>query len=272
MSDRETKIALVTGASSGIGKVTAQYLVNAGFHVFGTSRRPPERGPTGVNMLVCDVTDEQSVHAVVEQVLSRAGRIDVLVNNAGIGLLGAAEESSIEQVRSLFEVNYFGLVGMTNAVLPSMRQRRSGRIINISSILGLIPAPYSAHYSATKHAVEGYSDSLDHEVRSFGIRVSLVEPGITRSSFEQSALKSDGSIADYAEGRAILENAMKDGMVAGDPPEIVARTVVRAATEPKPKRRYASGKVAERASLARRLVPAEWFDQSLRKQFGLPAK
>src|SRR4030095_9695419 len=124
------------------------------------------------SMLACDVTDDGSVNSLVATVLSRTGRIDVLVHNAGIGLLGGAEESSISQVQALFEVNLFGVIRVTNAVLPSMRQRGEGRILNISSVLGLIPAPYSAHYSATKHALEGYSESLDHEIRALGIRAA----------------------------------------------------------------------------------------------------
>ncbi|HEY4044185.1 MAG TPA: SDR family NAD(P)-dependent oxidoreductase [Rhodopila sp.] len=142
-------------------------MTKAGFTVFGTSRRATNNSPDRVTMLTCDVTDDQAVNVLVPTVLSHTGRNDVLVNNAGTGLLGGAEESSIAQVQALFDVNLFGVVRMTNAVLPSMRQRGGERIINISSVLGLIPAPYSAHYSATKHALEGYSESLDHEIRAF---------------------------------------------------------------------------------------------------------
>jgi NAD(P)-dependent dehydrogenase (short-subunit alcohol dehydrogenase family) len=148
------KTAIVTGASMGIGRASAEALTQAGFTVFGTSRRTIIDGPKDVSMLACDVTDDESIKALVSTVLSQTGRIDVLVNNAGVGLIGGAEESSISQIQAVFDVNVFGLLRMTNAVLPSMRQRREGRIINISSVLGLIPAPYSAHYSATKHAIE----------------------------------------------------------------------------------------------------------------------
>ena len=192
MKANSGKTAIVTGASSGIGRASAEALARAGFTVFGTSRRA-SNGSNGVSMLTCDVTDDASVKALVSTVLSQTGRIDVLVNNAGLGLFGGAEESSINQVQALFDVNVFGTMRMTNAVLPSMRQRGEGRIINISSILGLIPAPYSAHYSAIKHALEGYSESLDHEVRAFNIRVSLIEPAYTRSVFDQNALEPDRS-------------------------------------------------------------------------------
>jgi len=152
--------------------------------VFGTSRRRVANVGEGIAMITCDVTDDPSVKNAVEKVLDTTGRIDVLVNNAGIGLLGGAEESSIDQAQALFDVNLFGVIRAINAVLPAMRDQKAGRIINISSVLGLIPAPFSALYSATKQALEGYSESLDHEVRSFGIRVCLLEPAYTRTSFE----------------------------------------------------------------------------------------
>src|SRR5688572_16880370 len=174
-------VALVTGASSGIGRATAKALQNAGFRVFGTSRRAAAESSDGVTMLACDVTDDASVAKLVDEVLAKAGRIDLLVNNAGIGLLGGAEESSIAQAQALFDVNVFGVLRVTNAVLPTMRRQASGRIINMSSVMGLIPAPYLALYSSTKHALEGYSESLDHELRAFGIRVVLVEPAYTRT-------------------------------------------------------------------------------------------
>jgi len=141
MSKTERGIALVTGASSGIGLVTAQALRRDGYRVFGTSRKPMPDIEDGISMLVCDVTDDASVRRAVDEVLSRAGRIDLLVNNAGIGLLGGAEESTTEQAKAVFDVNVFGVMRMTNAVLPVMRRQRRGRIVNLSSILGLIPAP-----------------------------------------------------------------------------------------------------------------------------------
>src|SRR5579859_6046892 len=163
MSRMERGIALVTGASSGIGLATAKALRRDGYRVFGTSRKAAPDTAGGIAMLICDVTNDASVQSAVDEVISRAGRIDLLVNNAGLGLVGGAEESSAAQVQALFDVNLFGVIRMINAVLPSMRRRGKGRIINIGSILGVIPAPYSAHYSAAKHAIEGYSESLDHE-------------------------------------------------------------------------------------------------------------
>jgi short-subunit dehydrogenase len=176
MNKLNPPVAIVTGASSGIGRVTAKALQGAGYRVFGTSRRASSESIEGVTMLACDVTDDLSVAKLAETVFAQAGRIDLLVNNAGVGLLGGAEESSIDQAWALFDVNVFGVLRVTNAVLPVMRSQKQGRIINLSSLLGLIPAPYAALYAATKHAIEGYSESLDHELRTMGIRVVLVEP------------------------------------------------------------------------------------------------
>jgi short-subunit dehydrogenase len=163
----KSKTALVTGASSGIGEATALRLAMAGYQVYGTSRRGAPAGQQSFAMLPLDVTSDESVEAVVTEVLRLEGRIDLLVNNAGFAVAPAgAEESSIEQAWSIFNTNFFGIVRMTRAVVPHMRQRGSGRIINIGSVLGFLPAPYMALYAATKHAIEGYSESLDHELRT----------------------------------------------------------------------------------------------------------
>ena len=271
MSKTERGIALVTGASSGIGLVTAQALRRDGYRVFGTSRKPMADTADGITMLVCDVIDDGSVQRVVDEVLSRAGPIDLLVNNAGLGLQGGAEESSIAQVKALFDVNLFGVIRMTNAVLPSMRRRGKGRIINIGSILGLIPAPYSAHYSAAKHAIEGYSESLDHEVRAFNIRVSVIEPAFVRTVFDQNGMTPDTMLNDYDRARANVDALLRDVMPKADLPDVVAAVVVKAATDARPRRRYTAGKAAKQISMLRRFVPTEMFDKSLRKQFRLPA-
>ncbi|WP_339385462.1 oxidoreductase [Acidovorax sp. sic0104] len=270
MNTTNPGVALVTGASSGIGLATAKALRNAGFRVFGTSRRAAAERSDGITMLACDVTDDESVAKLVERVMAEAGRIDLLVNNAGMGLLGAAEESSTAQAQALFDVNVFGVLRVTRAVLPAMRQQRKGRIINVSSVLGLIPAPYSAVYASTKHAIEGYSESLDHELRSFGIRVVLVEPAYTRTAFEDNLAKPDLLLDIYDATRASMDVINKKAIEAGDAPEVVAGTIVEAATTIVPKTRYAAGKMARRVSLLRRFVPESAFDKSLRNQYGLP--
>ena len=264
-------IAIVTGASTGIGRTAAEALARSGYRVFGTSRRVQGEGPAGVEMLVCDVTDKPSVDRLVAHVLAEAGQIDLVVNNAGLGLVGGAEESSLGQVQALFDVNLFGVMRVVNAVLPSMRARGAGRIVNISSVLGLAPGPYLAHYAATKHALEGYSEALDHEVRGFGIRVVLVEPAYTRTAMESNSLAVDMPIAAYAETRAHMF-ALNAGLLAnGDDPAVVGAAIVQAATDAVPRLRYPAGKTARQVSLLRRLVPARMFDKSLRKQMGLPA-
>ncbi len=221
-------------------------------------------------MLACDVTDDESVAKVVERILAEAGRIDLLVNNAGMGLLGAAEESSTVQAQALFDVNVFGVLRMISAVLPAMRHQGQGRIVNVSSVLGLIPAPYSAVYASTKHAIEGYSESLDHELRTFGIRVVLVEPAYARTAFEENLARPDRLLDIYDFARAGMNVIMRKAIETGDAPEVVARTIVEAATTFVPKRRYAAGKMARQVSLLRRFVPESAFDKSLRKQNGLP--
>jgi len=271
VSKPDLGVALVTGASTGIGRASAEALRDAGYRVFGTSRKATTERSDGIAMLAGDVSQDASVAKLVDAVLSEAGRIDLLVNNAGVGLLGGAEESSTAQAQALFDVNVFGVLRVTNAVLPTMRRQRTGRVVNLSSVLGLIPAPYSALYASTKHAIEGYSESLDHELRPFGIRVVLVEPAYTRTSFEENLARPDQLLGVYDAARAGMNVTLRKAIETGDAPEVVAATVLKAATDPVPRRRYAAGKMARQISLLRRFVPASAFDKSLRKQNGLPA-
>lgn len=269
MSTKDRDVALVTGASSGIGLVTAQLLAKAGYRVFGTSRRETAHSE-GVTTLICDVTDDASVRKMVDDVVQSTGRLDLVVNNAGIGLLGAAEDSSIAQVTRLFDVNVFGVARVVNAVLPIMRSQKRGRIINVSSAQGLIPAPFSAYYSATKHALEGYSESLDHEVRNFGIHVVLVEPGVTHTSFEENMTRPDQPLAPYDRERSRMEQLMRTWIATGDAPQLVAETIFKAATATKPKLRYAAGRQSSQVPLLR-FLPEALVDKFLRKFYNLPA-
>ena len=264
-------VAIITGATTGIGAASASALHAAGYHVFGTYRKIPATKMPGVDYVACDVTNDLAVDAAVREVLAKAGRIDLLVNNAGVGLTGAAEESSLEQAKSIFDVNLFGVIRMTKAVLPLMRQQHSGRIVNISSVLGLIPSPFSALYASSKHAIEGYSESLDHEVRGSGIRVVLIEPAYTRTGFDSNALVADQPNDHYGVARANAEAVLRAVMTTADPPDVVAEAVVTAATAATPRLRYTAGRMAKRVSLLRRFVPASAFDKSLRKQFQMPA-
>lgn len=266
----ETPTALVTGASSGIGEATAERLTKAGYKVYGTSRRSPQGGQRPFEMLTLDVTRDESVDAAVSEVIRREGRIDLLVNNAGFGVAPAgAEESSIEQARTIFETNFFGLIRMTRAVVPHMRRQGSGRILNVGSVLGFLPMPFGALYAATKHAVEGYSESLDHELRTRGIRVSIIEPAYTKTRFEANVLEPDSKLDEYSDARAALGKVLKSVMAAGDEPDVVADIVLKAAGAAHPKLRYAAGGLANRLRLLRRFAPAGLVDAAVRKNLRL---
>ena len=258
--------ALVTGASSGIGKAAALALTAAGFQVTGTSRNTARVTPRGgVTFLDLDVTGDEPGGTAVQQVIGRSGRIDVLASNAGAGTAGAAEESSVAQAQGVFDVNVFGLIRMTWAVLPHMRARGRGRIINISSVLGFIPAPYMAVYAASKHAVEGYSESLDHEVREQGVRVLLVQPAVTSTPCDANMVQADTPLPACAQQRRIFGDVMAAAMKDGDDPAIVARVIVAAATDPKPRLRYTAGPAAGRVSTLRRVVPARVSGKQIRR-------
>jgi short-subunit dehydrogenase len=266
------RVALVTGASSGIGEATAARLAAAGYKVYGTSRRGTKAGGRSFEMLSLDVTSDESAEGAVREVIRTNGRIDVLVNNAGFSVApAAAGESSIRQTRSIFETNFFGLVRMTNAVLPQMREQGSGRIINIGSVLGFLPAPYMALYCATKHAVEGYSESLDHELRTRGIRVSVIEPAYTKTQFEANTLEPDSQLEEYREIRAALRKVMTEAVATGDAPSVVADVVLQAAVAARPKLRYTAGPLAGRLGFLRRFAPAGMVDGGVRKSLKLDA-
>ena len=260
------RVALVTGASSGIGRAAALALVGAGFAVVGTSRNAANAEPlAGVTFLDLDVAGDESVRSLVGEVIDRFGRIDVLVNNAGVGAVGAGEESSIDQAKEVFDINVFGVMRMTNAVLPHMRAQGSGRVVNVSSVLGLIPAPFMAVYAATKHAVEGYSESVDHELREHGVRMLLVEPAYTSTSFEASSMTPDSPLPVYAAQREVSRDVLATAVRNADDPDVVAQVIVAAATDSRPKLRYTAGSMAKRVSVLRRIVPWRAFDGQIRK-------
>jgi NAD(P)-dependent dehydrogenase (short-subunit alcohol dehydrogenase family) len=221
-------------------------------------------------MLVLDVTSERSVEAAVGEVMRSAGRIDVLVNNAGFGVAPAgAEESSTEQAQSIFDTNFFGIVRMTRAVVPHMRQQGGGRIINIGSVLGFLPMPYGALYAATKHAIEGYSESLDHELRTRGIRVSVIEPAYTKTPFDANFLEPDATLDEYRAVRVAVNKRVKEVMATADKPRVVADVVLRAASATRPKVRYTAGGLAGRLRFLRSYMPAGMVDAGIRKDLRL---
>jgi NAD(P)-dependent dehydrogenase (short-subunit alcohol dehydrogenase family) len=240
----------VTGASSGIGKSCAEHLAKSGYRVYGASRRSAA--------LPMDVRDDASVRAAVADLITREGRIDVVVNNAGIAIAGAVEDTSIEEAIEQFDVNFFGVLRVCRAVLPHMRERRSGCIVNIGSIAGLAAVPYQGLYSASKFALDGLSEALRLEVRPFGIRVVLVEPGDHRTGLTENRRPTAAARANPAY-RDRFERAVKR-MAAdernGPPPEAVARLLHRIIQLKKPRLRYTVGPVAERAvPLLKRALP-----------------
>jgi NAD(P)-dependent dehydrogenase (short-subunit alcohol dehydrogenase family) len=267
------RVVLVTGASSGIGKATAELLAARGCRVYGTSRNAPraivekaagDEGPV-LRMIPLDVTSDESVDAAVGVVLAREGRIDAVVNNAGFGIAGAVELTSVDEARGQFETNFFGMVRVCRAVLPVMRQQGSGRIVNLSSIAGRIAIPFQAFYSASKFAIEGYSEALRIEVAPFGIQVVLVEPGDCRTGFT-AARQYVGRPTYPAESRAIA--VMEHDEAHGASPEAVARLVHRLITMRSPGVRYTVGPVAQRlAVLLQRLLPSRWISFGVAKYY-----
>jgi NAD(P)-dependent dehydrogenase (short-subunit alcohol dehydrogenase family) len=261
-----TPVALVTGASSGIGRSTAAAFADIGFIVVGTSRRVASAAlNSGVELIDLDVTEQDSVTRAVQEVVDRFGRIDVLVNNAGAGSIGAVEDASIEHSRALFETNVFGVMRMVKEVLPHMRAKGNGRVVNVSSVQGFLPAPFSASYGATKHAIEGWSQSLDHEVRQYGIRSILVEPAYTKTGFEANSQPPDAPLPVYEQQRRIAGEVLARAIERGDDPALVAEVIVTAATTDKPRLRYTAGPLATRAGVLRRIAPAPVFDRQMRK-------
>jgi NAD(P)-dependent dehydrogenase (short-subunit alcohol dehydrogenase family) len=262
---------LVTGASSGIGAATARLFHASGFTVFGTTRAA---NPASIDftMLSLDVTSDVSVREGIERILSQAGRIDILVNNAGYTLNGAVEETTIAEAKDQFETNFFGVLRMVNTVLPRMREARSGRIINIGSLVGLLAVPYGAFYCATKFALEAYSESLWYELQPFGIGVSLIEPGFVRTSIGHAARIAAGALSAYDGPRDRVIAAIKSGVDKGCPPDLVAKSIFDAATSRHPRLRYRVGSDAVWLPRVRKAVPWNFFASGLRRQFALDAK
>jgi short-subunit dehydrogenase len=267
----EQRVALVTGISSGIGLATATRLLSVGFRTIGTIRPTSRLGglPEGLKLIRLDVRDRESVREGIEEVIEEAGRIDVLVNNAGTALLGSLEETSVDEAKELFETNFFGVLRTTNAVLPIMRRQKYGRIINVGSVLGFLPAPYMGVYAASKHALEGYSESLDHEVRRFGIRVSVIEAGFTRTNLNQNSQMVNQPLSVYSAERGLAQAAVARSIENGDEPGTVASVVVKAITSRSPRLRYSGGREASVLAILKMLAPQRLLDKGLRKQFGL---
>lgn len=240
-----TKTVLITGASSGIGQATALLLAQKGFRVFGTSRNPSHRqAGSGITMLPLDVRSDVAVQACVDAVMQETDRLDILINNAGYVLAGAVEEASLEQAHDLFETNFFGVLRMVKAVLPLMRQRRSGHIINVGSLVAFTPIPFWGLYNASKSAIEGLTDSLRQDLKPFNIHVSTVEPGFFRSDLGNSTQIGANTIADYDvwRGRAFKRHQEEEENAPDS--KIVAETILKIITSKTPGLRHLVGKHA----------------------------
>jgi short-subunit dehydrogenase len=271
---------LITGASSGIGAATAARLARAGHTVYATARKADtltELAAAGAEIRSLDVTDDASMRTVVDEMVAAHGRVGGLVNNAGYGIYGAVEEVPLDGVRAQFETNVFGLARLIQLVLPSMREARRGRIVNVSSMGGRLTFPYGGYYHASKHAVEALSDALRYEVRPFGIGVSIIEPGLITTRFGEtaSATLAGTTAADSpyrapidALEKAITANYGNRAMTAG--PERVARTIEEALTANRPRSRYVVTAAARALITVRATSPGKVWDRVVKTSMRLP--
>lgn len=262
------KVIIVTGASSGIGKATALQLISEGHIVYGVARRVEkmyELVSAGGKAVGLDITNHKQLHTEVQKIIETEGKVDVLVNNAGYAVYGPVEEVSYEQAKQQFEVNLFGLAEMTKAVLPTMRKRKSGTILNVSSIGGKVYGPLAAWYHATKFGLEGWSHALRLEVNKFGINVVIIEPGVIKSEFTGAMDHKLGENINspYKDLEQIVikmvENTSKPGQYSE--PTVIANTISKAIRSKNPKTVYAAGKMAKATLLARKLLSDKGFDK-----------
>ncbi len=258
-------VALVTGASSGFGLATAERLAQAGFRVFGTSRSA--RSIANLEMLEMDVCDVTSVNAAIQHIADTDGRLDVLINNAGLFVMGSAEETSIAQSQALMDTNILGPMRVIQAALPMMRLARSGRIINVASLVGVIAIPGEAAYSASKFALVGYSEALRLELSSFDIHVSVIEPGFYRTNIEQAAGIAELEIPAYDELRKHWLAYIRHGLQHGNDPQDVAELIVKVARTPQPRLHYVVGSDAKRFGMLKRFLPERLLEAGMKRTF-----
>ncbi|QXQ13250.1 oxidoreductase [Skermania piniformis] len=276
-------VVLITGCSSGIGAATAAELVADGHTVYATARRPEtltELADKGCRTLALDVTDESSMAAAVTMVEAEHGAVDVLVNNAGYSQSGAVESIPLDDIRRQFETNVFGMIRMSQLVLPGMRAAGRGRIINLGSMGGRLTFPGGGIYHATKYAVEAICDAMRFEVQGFGVQVVLIEPGLITTEFADTAVGSVDGLADgpYAEFNARVGAVTAEiyrspvAKLAGGGPEAVAKVIRKAVDSKRPKARYAVTPSATLGILQRQLTPDRVWDLAMRVQFPVPSK
>jgi NAD(P)-dependent dehydrogenase (short-subunit alcohol dehydrogenase family) len=274
---------LITGCSTGIGRATAAHLAGKGWTVYASARRPETVADIpGCRPLQLDVTDEASMAAAVERIENEHGAVGSLVNNAGYGLHGAFETTDLDEARVQFETNLWGMARLTQLVLPAMRDAGRGRIVNMSSMGGRVTFPGGAFYHASKHAVEAMSDALRFEVANFGVKVIVIEPGIIRTAFGDTAIGTVEHPEDHGDPYSTFNqqlmvrigSAYGGGMskLASSPPEAVAKVVERALSSSRPRTRYLVTAGARAILVARRLLPDKAFDAMLRSQYPQPKR
>jgi len=276
---------LITGATDGLGRAAALVLAGKGYRVFAAGRSAEKRAELDrlaaakklpLETLEMDVCSEASVSGAVQQILQKAGHLDVLINNAGVGLMAVTEELKLDDLRRLYETNIFGLLRVTQAVLPHMRKRKSGRILMLSSVAGILTPPTYGAYSSSKHAVEALSNALRLELYPFNIDVILIEPGYIITNFQQTAKDSAES---YIGGSAASPYAkIYEGAIAGatnsrreskTTPEDCARVILNAIESGHPRARYTVTPLAKWAAFGRRVLPDTLMDSFLRRKFGI---
>lgn len=263
------KVILITGASAGIGRVTAEYLARQGYIVYGTSRHPEQAKPLpGVQFLPLDLGSTDSVKSCIQTIVAQTGRLDVLMNNAGYLLVGPSEEVTLEEAKAHLETHLFGTMRTVKAALPIMREQGGGQIINISAIGGIIPVPFMGIQSATKFALEGYTETLRYEVKPFNIGVSLVQLGPFKTSLFQNRQHTTHSLRPYDPWRAGTEAFLAQANNAPTP-EKVAALIGKIITSKRPKVRYGAGMGATIIPFLRRFLPAPLFERVLRKVYTL---
>jgi len=261
-------IVLVTGASSGFGELTGSILAQRGYRVYGTSRKASGEKLDGVEMVRLDITSDQSVRDCVSSVIQRAGRVDVLVNNAGQALTGGLEETSIDEAKAHFDSNFFGVIRMVDAVLPDMRKRRKGQIINVASLAGSFPVPFEGYYGAAKAALMAYTEVLRQEVKDLGVKVSVVEPGFFRTNLLNARTHAANSISDYDEARKRAQAVLEESFTKGDDPRAVAEAIVSIIESPSPALHYPVGK-ERNYLLLKRILPVSVMETMLRRHWRL---
>ena len=271
------RIILITGASSGIGKSCAEYLSKKGFIVFGTSRNasfpPKDIGGKYPIMIKMDINDDDSIKNAIEYIIKEFGRIDVLINNAGYGIGGAIEDYTVEKVKEQFETNFFGTFRMCKKVLPLMRKQKNGYIINISSIGGIIGLPYQGIYSASKFAVEGMTEALRMEVRPFGIKIILIEPGDLKTSFtsRREKITDSSKKSVYKKNANLTLNIVEKDEQGGGSPLKLAYLVEKIINKSNPKTRYKVGSFSQKlAGSFKGKIPDRSLEWILRKYYKVP--